>query len=88
MDKVERKIKKESLLFDLEYNFVVQFIKLRKKLKLSQEALAAKSGILRVNVARIETQMVSPQLNTLIKILAPIGYTVKIVPIKEVEPKE
>ena len=41
------------------------------------------SGVVREQIAKIENQLNSPQLNSLIKVLEPIGYTVKIVAIDE-----
>lgn len=72
---------KEEKLKDLEYQFVQDFIKLRKDNHLTQEAMANQSGVIRLTITRIENLITSPQINTLIKILEPIGYTVKIVPI-------
>ena len=40
------------------------------------------SGTVRETIAKIETQVMSPQINTLIKILEPLGYTIKIAKIK------
>ncbi len=68
---------KEDKLKELEYDFVQDFIKLRKDNHLTQEAMANQSG----TITRIENLITSPQINTLIKILEPVGYTVKIVPI-------
>ena len=72
---------KEDKLKELEYEFVQDFIKLRKDNHLTQEAMANQSGVIRLTITRIENLITSPQVNTLIKILEPIGYTVKIVPI-------
>lgn len=72
---------KEDKLKELEYDFVQDFIKLRKDNRLTQEAMANQSGVIRLTITRIENLITSPQVNTLIKILEPIGYTVKIVPI-------
>lgn len=72
---------KEDKLKELEYDFVQDFIKLRKDNHLTQEAMANQSGVIRLTITRIENLITSPQINTLIKILEPIGYTVKIVPI-------
>lgn len=72
---------KEDKLKELEYDFVQDFIKLRKDNHLTQEAMANQSGVIRLTITRIENLITSPQVNTLIKILEPIGYTVKIVPI-------
>lgn len=72
---------KEDKLKKLEYDFVQDFIKLRKDNHLTQEAMANQSGVIRLTITRIENLITSPQINTLIKILEPVGYTVKIVPI-------
>ena len=72
---------KEDKLKELEYDFVQDFIKLRKDNHLAQEAMANQSGVIRLTITRIENLITSPQINTLIKILEPVGYTVKIVPI-------
>ena len=72
---------KEDKLKEIEYEFVQDFIKLRKDNHLTQQAMANQSGVIRLTITRIENLITSPQINTLIKILEPIGYTVKIVPI-------
>lgn len=69
---------KELILSNLEYELICDFIKLRKEKKLTQKRLAEEACIIRETIARIENQMVSPQINTLIKILEPMGYTLKI----------
>ena len=72
---------KEDKLKELEYDFVQDFIRLRKDNHLTQEAMANQSVVIRLTITRIENLITSPQINTLIKILEPIGYTVNIVPI-------
>lgn len=76
-------MKKEKVLMDLEYEFICDFLKLRKDQGLTQQSLAELSGVLREQIAKIENGLNSPQLNSLIKILEPIGYTVRIVKIDE-----
>lgn len=63
---------------ELQEEFIKSFINLRKSKKLTQKTLSEKSGVMRETVARIETGISSPQIDTLIKILKPIGYTIKI----------
>ncbi|MBR3229407.1 MAG: helix-turn-helix transcriptional regulator [Bacilli bacterium] len=69
-------MKKE--LTHLEQDFISDFIKLRKDNNLTQQKLSDLSGVIRETIARIEAGITSPQINTLIKILKPLGYTVKI----------
>lgn len=83
MKNVEKSGEREKLLFDLECDFITDFIALRKSLNLSQQALADKAKVLRGNIVRIENSIASPGLNTLLKILSSVGYTLKIVPIEE-----
>jgi DNA-binding XRE family transcriptional regulator len=76
-------IEREKQLSDLEYEFIKSFILTRKKCHLTQQQLATQANVIRETIVRIENLMTSPQLNTLIKILEPLGYTVEIVPIKK-----
>jgi DNA-binding XRE family transcriptional regulator len=74
----------ESAL-DLEYNLICDFVKLRGELGLTQQQMADESGIVREMIAVIENRKKHPQINTLIKILAPFGYTLSITKIKDGE---
>lgn len=85
MKKVKEYTEKEKYLLELEYEFIKEFIELRKKENLSQQKMADNANVIRETIARIENLMTSPQINTLIKILEPVGYTIKIVPIEEKE---
>lgn len=76
-------MEKEKLLQDLEYDLLTNFIKLRKDKGLTQQELANMSGVVREKIAKIENGLNSPQINSLIKILEPIGYTIKIMPIEK-----
>lgn len=76
-------IKDEKRLVELEYNLICDFIKLRSELGLSQKKMAEESGVVREMIAVIENQKKHPQINTLIKILEPFGYTLSITKIKE-----
>lgn len=74
-------IEREKVLQEIEYKFVKDLVNLRHEKKLTQQQMADSANVIRETIARIENQMTSPQVNTLIKILEPIGYTIKIVPI-------
>ena len=76
-------IKDEKRLIDLVYNLICDFIKLRNELGLSQQRMADEVGIVREMIAVIENRKKHPQINTLIKILEPFGYTLSITRIKE-----
>ena len=78
-----KKIDDEKIIMDLEYKLICDFIKLRNELGLSQQKMADESGVVREMIAVIENQKKHPQINTLIKILQPFGYTLEITKIKE-----
>ena len=77
------KIIEEQQLIDLEYNLISDFIKLRNELGLTQKEMGEASNTIREIIAVIETRKKHPQINTLIKILEPFGYTLSITKIKE-----
>ena len=67
----------------LEQEIIEATIEARKKCNLTQRELSKKSGIKQAVSARIEKYANSPQTNTLIKLLYPMGYTIKVVPLKK-----
>ena len=77
------KITEEQKLIDLEYNLISDFIKLRNELGLTQKEMGEASNTVREIIAVIETRKKHPQINTLIKILEPFGYTLSITKIQE-----
>ena len=83
MKKIDKYIDNEKALMDLEYEFVRSLIDTRKKEKLTQQEIAERINIFREGIARIETSKVSPQLNTVIKILYSMGYKLEIVPLNK-----
>ena len=74
---------REEKLEMLEKEFIESFVKLRKSRKLTQQEMADDGHVIRETIARIENSITSPQINTLIKILEPLGYTIKLTKIKE-----
>ena len=77
------KFDEEKSIIELEYNLICDFIKLRNELGLSQQKMADECGVVREMIAVIENRKKHPQINTLIKILEPFGYTLSITKIKE-----
>lgn len=69
----------------LEMDIIQATIEARKKSKLTQRDLAKKSGIKQPVIARIEKYVNSPQTSTLIKLLYPMGYTLRVVPLDNVK---
>ena len=54
----------------------------KKKTNLTQQELSEKSGIIQPSIAKIENFARTPKYTTLIKMLYAMGYTLKVVPIK------
>lgn len=58
---------------DLLSDIIVEMIGRRKELGLSQRELEKLSGVKQESICRIETMRNVPQLDTLIKLMAPLG---------------
>ena len=72
-----------------EIEHEAKLVQARKSQKLSQRVVGERAGVIRETVAKIENNLNSPQINTLIKLLEPIGYTLGVIPLeKEEENKE
>lgn len=69
----------------LEKDIIEATIKAREKNNLTQRELSKKTGIKQPVIARIETSTNSPRASTLIKLLYPMGYTLKVVPLDNIE---
>lgn len=70
----------EKEIMDLEFEIISAVIEARKKKNLSQRDLSALTNIKQPSIVKIEKGKNSPQINTLLKILSPLGYTLKVVP--------
>ena len=79
--KTEEEIKREDKLRELEHEVIRQVVIARK----SQRVVGERAGIIRETVAKIENNLNSPQINTLIRLLEPIGYTLGVVPLEKPE---
>ena len=75
--------KEQEAEIQLEMDIIEATIEARKKNKLTQRELSKKSGIKQPVIARIEKHANSPQTSTLIKLLYPLGYTLRVVPLEE-----
>lgn len=76
-------IAKEQLIAQLEDNLIEEFILLRKGQNITQKELAEQSRMIRATVNRVERCLTSPTIGTMLKLLEPLGYTLKIVPLKK-----
>ena len=65
---------------DLEADLIVKLIEAREKKGITQKQLAEMTGLKQANIARLENSTVTPKIDTLIRVLEPLGYTLTIVP--------
>ena len=81
-DEVEKELKitqEQEAEIQLEMDIIKATIEARKKSMLTQRELSAKSGIKQPIIARIEKNVNSPRVSTLMKLLYSMGYTLKVV---------
>ena len=73
---------------NLELQLIEATIEARKNANLTQRDLSELSGIKQPSIAKIESLVHSPQASTLIRLLYPMGYTLKIAPIEKENKKK
>jgi DNA-binding XRE family transcriptional regulator len=66
-----------------EVALIGKMIEAREEKGLSQRALAELSGVKQPAIARLESLKATPQIDTLFKVLYPLGYTIEIVPLNK-----
>ncbi|MCL2169056.1 MAG: helix-turn-helix transcriptional regulator [Defluviitaleaceae bacterium] len=68
---------------NFEVDLIGKIVEAREEKGLSQRELAEISGIKQPAIARLESLKATPQIDTLFKVLYPLGYTIEIVPVKD-----
>ena len=68
---------------NLRVAIIGEFIKARKEKGISRKKLEELSGIKQTVIARMEKDSTSLQLKTVLKVLASLGMTLAVVPLKE-----
>lgn len=66
----------------LRVSLIGELIKARQEQGISQKRLEEMSGVKQPIIARMEKGYTSPQVDTLLKVLAPLGKTLAIVPLE------
>lgn len=69
---------------NLQAALIGELVEARQKQGISQKKLEALSGVKQPVIARMEKGVTSPQLSTILKVLAPLGKTLAIVPLSSV----
>lgn len=68
---------------ELEKGLIRAMVAIREEKGLTQSQLAEICNVKQPVIARLESSVHSPQIDSLLKILLPLGYTLQIVPIGE-----
>lgn len=76
-----REDEKNRISFEVE--LIGKLVDAREAKGLTQQELAEQAGIKQSALARLESMKATPQIDTLFKILKPLGYTLAIVPDKK-----
>lgn len=67
---------------DLEVSLIGRLIEARETKGITQQKLADMSGMKQSAIARIEKLSATPKIDTMIRLLKPLGYKLDIVPIE------
>ncbi len=73
----------ERAKIEFEVELIGKLIEAREANGLTQEQLAKAAGIKQSALARLESMKATPQIDTLFKVLTPMGYKLTIVPTSE-----
>lgn len=68
---------------ELEKDLIRTMIRIREEKGLTQAQLAKMCNVKQPVIARLESSAHSPQIDSLLKILTPLGYTLQIVPLEK-----
>ncbi len=70
----------EKARIEFEVSLIGKLIEARENKGITQQELAQMAGVKQSAIARLESMKSTPQIDTLFKILKPLGYTLAIVP--------
>jgi len=70
-------------IIELEKNLIRTLVAVREEKGLTQTDVAEMCNVKQPVIARLEASTHSPQVDSLLKILVPLGYTLQIVPLSK-----
>lgn len=73
----------EKNIIELEKNLIRTLVAVREEKGLTQIDVAEMCNVKQPVIARLEASTHSPQIDSLLKILVPLGYTLQIVPLSK-----
>lgn len=71
----------DEQVIQIEKELIKTMVKIREEKELTQSELAKICGVKQPVIARLEKSVHSPQLDSLLRVLVPMGYSLQIVPI-------
>jgi len=77
----------EEEIISLEKSLINAVVEAREQNGLTQQQLSELCGIKQPVIARLESAIHSPQINSMIRILKPLGYTLAVVKEEETAPR-
>ena len=77
----------EEDIINLEKSLISAVVDAREKSGLTQKQLSELCGIKQPVIARLESAVHSPQINSMIRILKPLGYTLAVVKEQQIHEK-
>ncbi len=77
MNNIKEYINKEEIS-ESEFELIMNIVKLRKDMKISQTELEKLTGISQTNIARFEKNIHSSSLSTVLRVLNALGYKLTI----------
>lgn len=75
--------KEEESVIEMEKELIRSMVSIREEQGLSQADLAKRCNLKQPSLARMEKNLHSPQVDSLLRVLAPLGYTLQIVPLQK-----
>lgn len=79
----EKYIENEEFLLNQEEHIINELVRIRAIQNMSQKKLSEMVEMSQPSLARLESKRISPGIDTMIKLLAPLGYTLEVVPISK-----
>ncbi len=72
----------DERIIEMEKELIRSLVAIREEQGLSQAEIAKMCNVKQPAIARMEKNTHSPQLDSLLRVLTPLGYTLQIVPLK------
>lgn len=77
----------DECIIAIEKQLIRNMIKIREEKGWTQSELAEYCNVKQPTIARMESNVHSPQLDSLLRVLTSLGYTLQIVPMSQANPK-